>query len=345
MISALSAAAEEYQETDAAAVQDEMTEPGWFSEDGRSFYRFEDGTLAAGEVTIDGVPAVSGALKTDWQTVQGQRYYYDPETGQAVFGWVEYFGKSYYVTPENGKLTGEAEIDGVTYTFDADGALCIETVMPDENYASPMPELPEPDRIEVTETTEESEKPVSDEQESAGEMPDAVETPILQEDGSIRLDVPDYKQKDEAWGSEKLGNSTIGKVGCLVTSMAMLHTYTTGEECMPVDMKEKLTFTKGGGLASWDDITDLDYTVETYSTSVNTEVLKRIHALLSMGKPVVLGSKGTGQHYVCITGYTGDGETFRTSDFLINDPGYSRRFTLADHLAQYKTLYKLIYLP
>lgn len=358
MIPSLCASAEDVQEPDAAAERSEATDPaqsGWFEEDGRFCYLLEDGTKAVGEVEIDGVPylfALSGALKTDWQTVQGRRYYYDPETGQAVFGWVEYFGASYYVTPESGKLTGEAEIDGMTCMFDAEGVLCSGEVLPDTFFAPPVQENTENTEVleETTPVTEETALVTEETAHVTEEIPTEApvpeeELPIVQEDGSVWLDVPDYKQKDPAWGSEKLGSSTIGKVGCLVTSMAMLHTYTTGEECTPVDMKAKLTFTSGGGLASWDHITDLGYTAETCSTSVTAEIMARIYELLCTGRPVVLGSKGSGQHYVCITGYTGDGKTFRTSDFLINDPGYSRRFTLADHLAQYRTLYKLIYLP
>ena len=63
--------------------------PGWEERGGKRYYRFEDGSFATGEQVIDDVPYLfgySGAQKTDWQTVSGKRYYYDPTTGEAVFG-------------------------------------------------------------------------------------------------------------------------------------------------------------------------------------------------------------------------------------------------------------------
>ena len=157
------------------------------------------------------------------------------------------------------------------------------------------------------------------------------------------LDVVAYKQKDTRWGSVKLGSySTIGKEGCLVTSLAMLHSYTTGTTVTPIDMKGMLAFTSGGALSSWSYVSNLGYTVETYSKSVTSADLQHIYELLRQGKPVVLGSKGNGQHYVVVIGYTGNGTSFSASDFVINDPGYTRS-TLAQHLAGYPTLYKLIY--
>ena len=110
-------------------------------------------------------------------------------------------------------------------------------------------------------------------------------------------------------------------------------------------MRDKLKFGSGGDLASWSLVTDLGYTVETYSAGVSQANMQHIYELLRDGKPVVLGSKkgSYGMHFVIVTGYTGDGEYFKASDFTIHDPGYSARFTLADHLAEYSSLYKLIY--
>ena len=76
----------------------EMTQTGWTGLNGKLYYYYEDGTRAVGETNIDGVDYLfgySGALKTDWQTVGGKRFYYDPATGAPQFGWVEYFGARY----------------------------------------------------------------------------------------------------------------------------------------------------------------------------------------------------------------------------------------------------------
>ena len=100
--------------------------PGWEERGGKRYYRFEDGSFATGEQVIDDVPYLfgySGAQKTDWQTVSGKRYYYDPATGEAVFGWLDYFGERYYISREDGKLTGSQELPDSYYTFEEDGSL------------------------------------------------------------------------------------------------------------------------------------------------------------------------------------------------------------------------------
>ena len=432
----LSASAEDTANADAAAEQ-----TGWIREDGRITYRFADGHTASGETEIDGVYylfSYSGTLKTDWQTVDGKRCYFDPATGEAVFGWVDYFGCLYYVTKEQGKLTGTQEIEGVTYTFDEDGALQetiltetateaavapaqtaapetavtetaapeettlpantepvvtalaeilpfvpeqlsapLETCLPEvseaaaaavetlieeaeplmtepaaEAAASPL-ETPAP-AVESTEAVTTAAEPVTEVltetvpvTEPLRTIPDEVpavdDTPApTSTKAALELAVPDYLQKDPAWVNASLGGETIGQYGCLVTAMAMLHSYTAGP-CTPVDMTAKLTFTNDGSLQKWDDITALGYTVESYSTPVTAEILGAIYQHLRDGKPVVLGSVGKWQHYVVVTGYTGEGGELTAAVFLIHDPGYPDRRVLADHLAAFGTLYKLIY--
>ena len=126
-VTELTAAVEETQ----AAI--EMTEAptetfktGWEQENGKRYYRQADGSFATGETEIDGVPYLfgfSGAEKTGWQTINDQRRYYDPESGEAVFGWVEYFDNCYYISQETGKVTGEQVIDDKHYLFEGNGSL------------------------------------------------------------------------------------------------------------------------------------------------------------------------------------------------------------------------------
>lgn len=530
------AAADDLQETDTAeeaviastgaATESENEEPaaenGWVTQNGKQYYMLSDGSYAVGETEIDGIPYLfgfSGALKTDWQTIGDKRYYYDPATGQPVYGWVDYFGSRYYVTAEDGKLTGFQEIDGVQYAFAEDGALYTgefyaedvryyaapETGVLQEGIVSSGTEsvVTDADGIVVSGWYETDDgrifysDPVTGQaalglvnvdgdyyyftsidgmvkdvvlldgnlypfNANTGALADGwyvydgvqyyfdrdlmatltdtltvidgvtyyfdefgmltsgwrtigedvywfgtdgvMFTGVLnleentyllgadgkrcsgwntigeqdyffREDGTMaksdtirignsaytfdenglvvsveetgsELDVISYKQKDELWANEKLGTySTIGKAGCLVTSMAMVHSYKTGEVYTPVDMRDMLSFTSGGALSSWDLITDLGYTVETISGKISESLLMKIYVQIQAGCPVVLGSKQSsgGQHYIVITGYVGDGESFNASDFTINDPGYTKRFYLSDHLAQYPTLYKLIY--
>jgi len=445
LIPALPASAEEaVEQTDAAAEDNltNLTDGTWTQENGKFYYVLRDGTKATGEVCIDGVPYLfgfSGALKTDWQTVNGKRYYYDPAEGKAVFGFLTYFDKTYYVTAEDGKLTGNQSIDGEVYCFDADGVLyaAMSPVEADAPMLSPEPvtEVPAEDAEDVTEpaveeTTEEVTEPETEavtEAETAAPvltgfhtfeektyyyLPDGTAavgwlvlengrfffdetgvmftgwyeengnryyfqenglmeenstldidgtactfdengvlvaplpeiTPVIEQSAGpeVQLDVPLYKQKDPAWGSASLGYSTIGSVGCLVTSMAMLHTYTTGTACDPVQMRDMLAFDSGGGLASWGYVSDLGYTVESYDTYMTDALLEKIYGLLHEGKPVMIGCEGGGMHFVLITGYTGDGVNFRSSDFIMNDPGYNST-TLDEQLNRHGIVFKLVY--
>lgn len=518
--------AEETAEAPTGAATDSgndepAAESGWLTQNGKQYYVLSDGSFAVGETEIDGVPYLfgfSGALKTDWQTVGEKRFYYDPATGQPVFGWVEYFGSRYYVTAEDGKLTGFQEIDGLQYAFSEDGALYTGEFYAEDvrYYAAPETGVLQEGLIAAgTETvvtdadgvvvtgwyeTEDGRVFYSDPvtgqavlglvnvegsyyyftsidgmvkdvvlldgilypfSEETGILADGwyvydgvtyyfdrdlmttltdtladidgvtyyfdefgmltsgwrtigenvywfgtdgvMYTGVLELDGdtyllgadgkrctgwntigetdyyfhedgtmarseSIRmgrvvytfdenglvisaeeesgqLDVISYKQKDERWANETLGTySTIGKEGCLVTSMAMVYSYKTGTEITPPDMRDMLSFTSGGALTSWSLIEELGYTVENISGSISETLLMQIYVQLQAGLPVVLGSKtGSNQHYVVITGYVGDGESFTASDFTINDPGYTTKFYLSEHLAQYPTLYKLIY--
>ena len=505
-------------ETETAAAD---SENGWKTENGKLYYTFADGSKAVGETEIDGIPYLfgySGALKTDWQTVNGKRYYYDPMTGQPVYGWVDYFDSRYYVTPEDGKLTGMQEIDGGNYAFSEDGALLTDVFYYDDTqyYAAPEsgmlqggfmavndgtiltnaageiltgwqevdgkrfyldPETAlaqyglvcvdgvyyyitptdgvlygnallegtiyplnaqtgalhfgwfendgvkgyfdestmtmlvdciaeidgvtysfdengalasgwrsvdgatyyfDENGIMVTgivelmgsvfcfaedgklsygwQTVDGAERYFKEDGTMAASETLRMDKMIYtfgedgsilaQEEASAELDVVSYKQKDDRWANEALGKtSTIGKEGCLVTSLAMVQEYHTGETVTPVDMRDKLTFTSGGALSSWNDVTALGYTVEDLKGSITTSLMEHLYEKLLEGSPLVLGSKksGGGQHYVVVTGYTGDGTSFDASQFLINDPGYTKRFTLSDHLAEYGTLYKLIY--
>ncbi|MBR3630067.1 MAG: hypothetical protein IKN55_06305 [Oscillospiraceae bacterium] len=109
-----------------AETEAETVAAGWEQDGGKRYYHLADGSLATGETVIDGVPYLfgfTGAEKTGWQTIDDQRRFYDPESGEAVFGWVDYFDNHYYISEESGKLTGLQTIDGKQYLFESNGAL------------------------------------------------------------------------------------------------------------------------------------------------------------------------------------------------------------------------------
>ena len=448
---------------EAAATESADRQTGWVEQSGKRYFYYADGTKATGETEIDGILylfGLSGALKTDWQTVDGKRYYYDPETGEAVFGWVDYFDSRYYVTAEDGKVTGAQEIDGKSYYFTEDGVMLsgiyqmegtIYYSDPDTGDLVPVETAPAQEETEaivtttrpvtttapaatetetapatttaaavtttaVMTTTAPAAETTTTEAQTEAETTETTTTEIvfeippiitgwqegefgevyyydengmmvtgwqeidgntyffygsgimaqsetIRKDGMIYtfgadgtlvsaapqptgiLDVISYKQKDSRWANVSIGSSTIGAEGCAVTSIAMLHAYTTGDSSVtPITIRNSISFTSGGAIASWADIERLGYTVQSASGSMTTTMMQFLYSKLCEGKPVVLGctSGKWGMHFVIVTGYTGDGTTFATSDFIINDPGYSKS-VLTEHLSQYPTLYKLIY--
>ena len=93
---------------------------------GRYTYYFdENGVKRTGEVTVNGeryfLDPETGAAKTGWQTVDGNKYYYGTD-GRLHVG-VQKIGSSYYGFDENGVLQGEGwfHYDGKTYYLDKYG--------------------------------------------------------------------------------------------------------------------------------------------------------------------------------------------------------------------------------
>ena len=70
-----------------------------------------------------------------------------------------------------------------------------------------------------------------------------------------------YNQRDKRWASEKLGNTneTVGKVGCLVSSVCMNFSY-YNKEITPKEMNSKLREIEGytsRGWLIWGKLTDI----------------------------------------------------------------------------------------
>lgn len=121
------AAVEETTETTTTAEADIPGE-GWYTdESGYIYYYNADGTCLTGTKEIDGqkyIFSLNGTLKTGWRTIDGIRYYFDPVTGEAQYGWVEYEGNKFYVSQDVGKRTGYfSDSDGSSYVFDENGVM------------------------------------------------------------------------------------------------------------------------------------------------------------------------------------------------------------------------------
>ena len=328
--------------------------------DGSCYYITPEEGLLKGTQIIDGqyypLDDETGALRTGWFTLDDVQHYFDPESmtmlkdtlcdidgrmyyfdavGDLATGWQSVNGENYWFNVDGSMYTsGVLELEDGTYLFDDDGKLCYGW----QEIAGQQFYFTENGTMAVSDTLE-----IGDYAYTFDEFGVVIDSERI----NYVLDVVSYKQTDEEWGSVRLGttaSSSIAKSGCLVTSMAMLESYRNGTECKPTDMKDMLKFTSDGSLTNWNLISDLGYTVETYNCSVTEDILMQIYVRIQAGCPVVLGSKGSsGQHYVLVTGYIGDGTSFTASNFTINDPGYSDRFYLSDHLARFSRLYKLIY--
>ena len=100
-----------------------------------------------------------------------------------------------------------------------------------------------------------------------------------------------------------------------------------------------MRFTAGGS-AYWPS------NYEVFFAGTKAEYLEKVYEVLASGRPVLMGCKTNagGQHWVLITGYTGEGESaLEGKYFTINDPGYVRHKTLADQWADYPNVYYIAY--
>lgn len=287
---------------------------GWMIKDGTVVY-LTDGGLAKGMTDIDGetyyfLPE-TGAMQTGWQTVNNQTYFFNLESGEMETGWAVTEDGKKYLTPL-GLATGLMEIDGHTY------------------YFSPSTNVMQTGWITVN---------------GASYYFDTT-TGMMTEIGTapVQLNVVDYKQFGESWSNTTITYSTIGQVGCLVTTIAMKYSYKTGTKTTPDKMLPKLTFS--GDNLQWVSFTNLGYTMESPSGSISQSMMQTIYNQLLKGKPVIVGAKTAsgGQHYVVVTGYIGSsGSSFSSAYFVINDPGSSKRTRLNEYLAAYPNIYKIIY--
>ena len=154
---------------------------------------------------------------------------------------------------------------------------------------------------------------------------------------SISLEVPDYKQTDSRWANVRIGNSgkTIGQIGCVTSSIAMIESYLTDSVIFPDTMAKRLSYSSSG---------DVYWPSDYVATYTKDEYLERIYRLLSEGKPVLIGAKtySGGQHWVVITGFDSS-KGLTESSFIINDPGSYTRKTLKDFLSAYPIFYKYFY--
>lgn len=64
-----------------------------------------------------------GKVQKGWKYIDGELYYFDPDTGYMYIGWQELDGARYYFGTDGIRATGWQEVDGKTYYLHEDGKL------------------------------------------------------------------------------------------------------------------------------------------------------------------------------------------------------------------------------
>ena len=331
-----------------------IAQTGWQIVDGATYYLGEDGVLRTGLTSIDDSVydfGTDGAMQTGLVTMEDGTVLFFGADGKQAMGLQTVDGKTYYFNDLGMAVNTKQTIDGKTYYFGADGSMQTGKVtLQDGSYYFGK----NGEQVTGWLTLDGSEQyfDLTTGKMATGTvtLPDGTyifdENGVLQKkQNGISYDVPYYNQADPRWGSTYIGTKTIAQVGCLVTSLAMTQSYHTDTEILPDEMRYQMQFDNNSIL--WAPIIALGYDLEGCSGLSTYAFCQRLYTLLEEHGPVIVGSDNVygGSHYVVVTGCTNtDTSTLKTSDFTMNDPGFSNRTTLDEHLAAYPTWFRFFYM-
>ena len=331
-----------------------IAQTGWQTVDGATYYLGEDGVLRTGLTSIDDSVydfGTDGAMQTGLVTMEDGTVLFFGADGKQAMGLQTVDGKTYYFSDLGMAVNTKQTIDGKTYYFGADGSMQTGLVTlnngvyyfgKDGSMQTGFVVLDGSEYYFDLTTGKMATGTVT--------LPDGTyifdENGVLQKKQSgISYAVPYYNQADPRWGSTYIGTKTIAQVGCLVTSLAMTQSYHTDTEILPDEMRYQMQFDNNSIL--WAPIIALGYDLEGCSGLSTYAFCQRLYTLLEEHGPVIVGSDNVygGSHYVVVTGCTNtDTSTLKTSDFTMNDPGFSNRTTLDEHLAAYPTWFRFFYM-
>ena len=331
-----------------------IAQTGWQTVDGATYYLGEDGVLRTGLTSIDDSVydfGTDGAMQTGLVTMEDGTVLFFGADGKQAMGLQTVNGKTYYFSDLGMTVNAKQTIDGKTYYFGADGSMQTGKVtLKDGSYY--FGENGEQVTGWLVLDGSEYYFDLTTGKMATGTvtLPDGTyifdENGVLQKKQSgISYAVPYYNQADPRWGSTYIGTKTIAQVGCLVTSLAMTQSYHTDTEILPDEMRYQMQFDNNSIL--WAPIIALGYELEGCSGLSTYAFCQRLYTLLEEHGPVIVGSDNVygGSHYVVVTGCTNtDTSTLKTSDFTMNDPGFSNRTTLDEHLAAYPTWFRFFYM-
>lgn len=331
-----------------------IAQTGWQIVDGATYYLGEDGVLRTGLTSIDDSVydfGTDGVMQTGLVTMEDGTVLFFGADGKQAMGLQTVDGKTYYFSDLGMAVNAKQTIDGKTYYFGADGSMQTGKVtLQDGSYYFGK----NGEQVTGWLTLDGSEYyfDLTTGKMATGTvtLPDGTyifdENGVLQKkQNGISYDVPYYNQADPRWGSTYIGTKTIAQVGCLVTSLAMTQSYHTDTEILPDEMRYQMQFDNNSIL--WAPIIALGYDLEGCSGLSTYAFCQRLYTLLEEHGPVIVGSDNVygGSHYVVVTGCTNtDTSTLKTSDFTMNDPGFSNRTTLDEHLAAYPTWFRFFYM-
>ena len=331
-----------------------IAQTGWQTVDGATYYLGEDGVLRTGLTSIDDSVydfGTDGAMQTGLVTMEDGTVLFFGADGKQAMGLQTVNGKTYYFSDLGMTVNAKQTIDGKTYYFGADGSMQTGKVtLKDGSYY--FGENGEQVTGWLVLDGSEYYFDLTTGKMATGTvtLPDGTyifdENGVLQKKQSgISYAVPYYNQADPRWGSTYIGTKTIAQVGCLVTSLAMTQSYHTDTEILPDEMRYQMQFDNNSIL--WAPIIAMGYDLEGCSGLSTYAFCQRLYTLLEEHGPVIVGSDNVygGSHYVVVTGCTNtDTSTLKTSDFTMNDPGFSNRTTLDEHLAAYPTWFRFFYM-
>lgn len=331
-----------------------IAQTGFQTVDGATYYLGEDGVLRTGLTSIDDSVydfGTDGVMQTGLVTMEDGTVLFFGADGKQAMGLQTVNGKTYYFSDLGMAVNAKQTIDGKTYYFGADGSMQTGKVtLQDGSYYFGK----NGEQVTGWLTLDGSEYyfDLTTGKMATGTvtLPDGTyifdENGVLQKkQNGISYDVPYYNQADPRWGSTYIGTKTIAQVGCLVTSLAMTQSYHTDTEILPDEMRYQMQFDNNSIL--WAPIIALGYDLEGCSGLSTYAFCQRLYTLLEEHGPVIVGSDNVygGSHYVVVTGCTNtDTSTLKTSDFTMNDPGFSNRTTLDEHLAAYPTWFRFFYM-
>lgn len=331
-----------------------IAQTGWQTVDGATYYLGEDGVLRTGLTSIDDSVydfGTDGVMQTGLVTMEDGTVLFFGADGKQAMGLQTVDGKTYYFNDLGMAVNTKQTIDGKTYYFGADGSMQTGKVtLQDGSYY--FGENGEQVTGWLVLDGSEYYFDLTTGKMATGTvtLPDGTyifdENGVLQKkQNGISYNVPYYNQADPRWGSTYIGTKTIAQVGCLVTSLAMTQSYHTDTEILPDEMRYQMQFDNNSIL--WAPIIALGYDLEGCSGLSTYAFCQRLYTLLEEHGPVIVGSDNVygGSHYVVVTGCTNtDTSTLKTSDFTMNDPGFSNRTTLDEHLAAYPTWFRFFYM-